>query len=66
MAELIMNCGYCGSREFTVVETGTWRANADDAGVLNCANAENGIDRIDCATCGKSYAINRFARIDFN
>jgi hypothetical protein len=66
MAELITKCGFCGSCEFTVVETYTWRGDVDDSSVLGCTNAESGIDRIDCATCGESYAEDRFGGIDFN
>jgi hypothetical protein len=66
MAELITKCGFCGSREFTVVETWAWRGDVDDADVLSCTNAESGIDYIGCANCGDAYAVDRFARIDFN
>jgi len=66
MAELITKCGFCGSREFTVVETYAWRGEVDDEGLLGCTNAEGSIDYIDCANCGESHAVDRFAQIDFN
>jgi hypothetical protein len=66
MAELITKCGFCGSREFTVVETYAWRGDADDSGVLSCTKAEGGIDYIGCATCGESTTVDRFTQIDFN
>jgi hypothetical protein len=66
MAELITKCGFCGSREFTVVETYAWRGDVDDPGVLSCTNAEGGIDYIDCGNCGESFAVDRFDRVDFN
>jgi transcription elongation factor Elf1 len=66
MAKHITNCSHCGSLEFTVVETYAWRGDVDDSGVLACTKAEGGIDYIDCANCGKSTAVDRFARIDFN
>jgi hypothetical protein len=66
MAELITKCDVCGSRVFIVVETDVWRGELDETDVLGCTNAEGGIDSIDCATCGESYAADRFARIDFN
>jgi hypothetical protein len=66
MAELITNCGFCGSCEFIVVETYTWRGEVDDSGVLGCTNAESRIGYIGCANCGESCAVDRFAQIDFN
>jgi hypothetical protein len=66
MAELFTKCGFCGSCEFIVVETCAWRGDVDDSGVLSCTNAESGIDYIDCANCGDSCAVDRFAQIDFN
>ena len=66
MAELFTKCGFCGSREFSVVETYAWRGDVDDSDVLSCTNAESGIDYIDCANCGESTAVDRFAQIDFN
>jgi hypothetical protein len=66
MAEHITKCGFCGSHKFIVVETYAWRGDVDDEGRLGCANAEGGIDSIDCANCGESYAVDRFAQIDFN
>jgi ribosomal protein L37E len=66
MAELITKCGRCGSREFTVVETLQWCGEVDDEGLLGCADAENELASIRCANCGESYAVDRFARIDFN
>ncbi len=66
MAELITKCSFCGSREFTIVETYAWRGDVDDSGALSCTNAEGGIDCIECANCGEPCAVGRFARIDFN
>jgi hypothetical protein len=66
MAEHITTCGFCGSREFTAIETYAWRGQVDDSGILSCANGEGGIDTIECATCGEPCTEEQFARIDFN
>jgi hypothetical protein len=66
MAEYITKCGFCGSRELTVLETYAWRGEVDDSGILSCTNAEGGIDSIECANCGESCEADGFTRIDFN
>ena len=66
MAEYITSCGRCGSRKFTVVEIYQWCGEVGDDGLLGCTNSLGGIDSIRCIDCGKAYATDCFAGIDFN
>jgi uncharacterized Zn finger protein len=66
MDKHITNCSQCGSFEFTVVETLTWRGEIDDKGLLGCAHAENEIASIRCTDCGALYATKSFYDIYFN
>ncbi len=66
MAERITNCVRCGSFEFTVVETLTWRGEIDDKGLLGCSHADNEIDSIRCADCGEPYVTDSFYDLYFN
>lgn len=43
----------CGSKEFYVRESYTYKASLDEDGNLNCNGADGGVDEICCAKCGK-------------
>lgn len=60
----LKNCE-CGSKQFIVSESYSYKAELDEDGNLDCGKADGGISDICCAECGKQYNDEDFNQINF-